>query len=760
MKKKNEALHILHKKMKKKRREHIASSVLNLSRRRDEEKESSSRNDDDSNNNNNKIHYLNSDAKDEVDFRAYVAQIRDFLSGNFFNAVDDDAETKKKKKNDEYDYDRYYDRDEYGGKEENKNGKSPRVNVALAMRCTQSFLAHFLALSEIPAVNFTVLLNSRWSFEEAKRAMEHCECSMLIVDDFHLQMWTEFDGRMDVSDSVMVLKARPFYSCDSGFRERHDIVLKKSWFQREEERRSRSKDEGNAAGAIGDFFEKVLELVNGGGGDDTTISNQDEEEKKRDGKDDEDVEVQGSFELEDINVVEHYAEGEESESKDTTEQRMMRAEYQDIRNNCCLVFTSGTSGHAPKAAILSHSNIAAAIDSKLYDKNGPQYDSEDVYLHCAPLYHVGGLISGLAAIKSGARHVFLESFDPRSFLQAIVTAEVTAFIAVPTMLRKLERVCKDAHLIPRPTTISSAVRSNSSTFNSVKKILVGGGPMHEKDVAFARKIFPNAKIISTYGMTEATSSIAYADLTNIEMTTLGSRTASASDVSSKDSWIVTANSHVNQGKVIDGLSLKIDRLGDEREILIRGETVSKGYYNSPVTHSLHSGDKYSNIGYFRTGDIGEVSEDSTTVRILGRLSNRIKTGGENVSCAEVEQIVEKHELVQESVVYGVPDDVWGEIVACAVRLEPDVEWAQSTENINNPDAWEFMKYAKERVDDDAYGRKINGEMLRLWCLKEQLARFKVPKEWVVVEDDFPRNSGGKIDISELRRAITVGRSDV
>jgi len=51
-------------------------------------------------------------------------------------------------------------------------------------------------------------------------------------------------------------------------------------------------------------------------------------------------------------------------------------------------------------------------------------------------------------------------------------------------------------------------------------------------------------------------------------------------------------------------------------------------------------------------------------------------------------------------------------------------------------------------------------MLRLGCLKEQLARFKVPKEWVVVEDDFPRNSGGKIDISELRRAITVGRSDV
>ena len=118
--------------------------------------------------------------------------------------------------------------------------------------------------------------------------------------------------------------------------------------------------------------------------------------------------------------------------------------------------------------------------------------------------------------------------------------------------------------------------------------------------------------------------------------------------------------------------------------------------------------------------------------------------------------------MQESVVYGVPDDVWGEIVTCAVRLKPDVEWAQPTENLNNPDAWEFMKYAEEHMDDHMDGqlsslKKVNGEMLRHWCLKKQLARFKVPKQWVVVENEFPRNSGGKIDLSQLRREITVGR---
>jgi hypothetical protein len=74
-----------------------------------------------------------------------------------------------------------------------------------------------------------------------------------------------------------------------------------------------------------------------------------------------------------------------------------------------------------------------------------------------------------------------------------------------------------------------------------------------------------------------------------------------------------------------------------------------------------------------------------------------------------------------------------------------------------------MKYAEEHMDDHMDGqlsssKKVNGEMLRHWCLKKQLARFKVPKQWVVVENEFPRNSGGKIDLSQLRREITVGRS--
>ena len=159
----------------KKRRAHIASTILGLDYEEELEEEG-------------KVYYLNADAKDKIDFRAHVAQIRDFLLGNmsFFSSSSSTTTIEDSI-------------DEGKGGGEKKTRKKKRTNVALAMRCNQSFLAHFLALSEIPSVDFTVLLNSRWSSEEARAAMEHCECEMLIADEFHLNIWSEFDGSMDVS---------------------------------------------------------------------------------------------------------------------------------------------------------------------------------------------------------------------------------------------------------------------------------------------------------------------------------------------------------------------------------------------------------------------------------------------------------------------------------------------------------------------------------------------------------------------------------
>ena len=663
--------------------------------------------DDDDNdcndNDDDNISFFNGDAKSKTDFTSHVAQIRDYFIGYF-----------------------------------HLNPPSSRTNVALAMGSNQSFLAHFLALAEIDSVNFVVLMNSRWTTREVTKAMEHCECAAIIVDDHHDELWG--DG---INSSALVkFKARPFFSVDRGFRQRHDIVLKRSWFVKHEN--------GEGAG-MENFWAKVVDSVKpllamkdakDDGGEEKT--------DKAENGDDEIVEddLEGLFKLEDVNVIENIEDDEENKKK------KKRIENVDIRNNCCLVFTSGTSGNEPKAAILTHSNICAAIDSKLYDKNGPQYDKNDVYLHCAPLYHVGGLVNGLAALAANSKHVFLETFDARSFLHAIVAVEVTAFIVVPTMLRKLERFCShtDFNSIPRPTSVSSGLENIKPVFETVKKILVGGGAMNKNDVKFAKQLFPNAKIISSYGMTEATSSIAYSfDLSS----TLHSS---------------SSKMKVNQGIVIEGIEVKIDnKIDGKNEILIRGETVSKGYYNAAAylknryqnnnnNNDIHTNDE----NFFRTADAGEIV-DGQFLRIIGRLSLGIKTGGENVSCDEVKNVVEEHELVQEAVVFGVPDDKWGEAVVCAVRLQEDAMWANETADVNDPDSWlllesqlefkhkEFFLEDEEKINV----KKVNVDSLRMWCHQKQMARFKVPKRWIYVEEDFPRNSGGKVDVVELRREILI-----
>jgi fatty-acyl-CoA synthase len=149
-------------------------------------------------------------------------------------------------------------------------------------------------------------------------------------------------------------------------------------------------------------------------------------------------------------------------------------------------------------------------------------------------------------------------------------------------------------------------------------------------------------------------------------------------------------------------------LSDEGELLVRGPNVFAGYWRNAEATAAAFRD-----GWLLTGDVAE-RDDEGNYRIRGRLKDMVVSGGENIYPAEIEAVLHEHPAVADAAVLGVPDERWGEVCAAFVVL----------------------------------ASPVSGDELRAHCLAH-LARFKVPKSFVVV-DELPRNSMGKIQKSELR----------
>ncbi len=150
--------------------------------------------------------------------------------------------------------------------------------------------------------------------------------------------------------------------------------------------------------------------------------------------------------------------------------------------------------------------------------------------------------------------------------------------------------------------------------------------------------------------------------------------------------------------------------GKEGEICICGPNITKGYLNNPQeTEAAFWGD------WFRSGDIGVMDEDGY-LYIVDRLKDMIISGGENVYPREVEELLYTRPEVLECAVIGLPDEEYGERVTAFI-IERE-------------------------------GRQVDETLLKDF-LKARLAGFKVPKQFIVV-DDFPKSTAGKVLKREIR----------
>lgn len=343
------------------------------------------------------------------------------------------------------------------------------------------------------------------------------------------------------------------------------------------------------------------------------------------------------------------------------------------------MYTSGTTGF-PKGALLTHQSMLAAIaKGKLVNQNWSEWDESDVSLMAMPCFHVGGTVWGFQSLCNGATCVILDKPDIPQIIQSISNKGITKMFAVPAVL----------------LTILNHPLAETANFSSMEEVFYGASPIPPATLKRAMEAF-GCSFIQYYGMTEVSGSITYLPPEDHDVKGTP-RMASCGKPFPKVDIIVADE---------NGAEMPIGSVG---EILIRSDSIMKGYWNreEDTKSSFHG-------SWYRSGDAGYMDEDGY-VYLFDRVKDMIVSGAENIYPAEVEAALMEHPDVADVAVIGVPDEKWGEAVkAIVVCREP----------INSDDLIAFTK--------------------------TRIAGFKAPKSVDFVKD-LPRNPSGKILKKELRK---------
>jgi O-succinylbenzoic acid--CoA ligase len=322
-----------------------------------------------------------------------------------------------------------------------------------------------------------------------------------------------------------------------------------------------------------------------------------------------------------------------------------------------IIFTSGTSG-VPKGVVLTHASHAASATASAA-RLGTTRD--DRWLVCMPLCHVGGLGVLYRSVRTGFTVVLHEGFDAAAVVRTLADEGITMISLVPTMLARLLDALGAARV---PATLRCA--------------LIGGGPLPAP--VLERALAAGMAVVQTYGLTEAASHVT----TDVPGTPC-------------EAGVV--------GTPLPGIEVDVVDPDPEGigEIRVRGPVVMDRYLDQAglTERTLHE-------GWLHTGDVGRFEGDGC-LRLVGRRSDLVVTGGENVHPTEVEAVLLGHPGVAEAAVYAAPDDEWGERIEAKIVASPD------------------------GIDLAALGS---------WCAA-QLAGFKVPKAFHVVPE-LPRTASGKL----------------
>ncbi|QIV81888.1 fatty-acid--CoA ligase FadD5 [Mycolicibacterium frederiksbergense] len=356
----------------------------------------------------------------------------------------------------------------------------------------------------------------------------------------------------------------------------------------------------------------------------------------------------------------------------------------DIPNDspALIMYTSGTTGR-PKGAVLTHTNITGQALTFLFT-NGADLN-HDVGFIGVPLFHIAGIGNMIPGLLLGRPTVLypLGAFDPGALLDVLAAEEVTGIFLVPA---QWQAVCAAQRAQPRNLRL--------------RVLSWGAAPASDTLLKDMAETFPGASILAAFGQTEM-SPVTCMLLGEDAIRKLGS-----------------------VGRVIPTVSARIVdedmndvAVGQVGEIVYRAPTLMSGYWNNPKATAEAFAD-----GWFHSGDLVRQDEEGY-IWVVDRKKDMIISGGENIYCAEVENVLAAHPAIAEVAVIGRPHRKWGEVPVAVIALSA-------------------TGLTLAELDD---------------FLTERLARYKHPKALEIV-DALPRNPSGKVLKTELRSAFGAEES--